>query len=142
MNRTSPPLRLDALELRVVPALQVLFDFRFDDTGFFTEHIDRVNVLRLAASDVTSQLRDELAAIPFPTAGNSWKARFDRPSGVGQAEEITNLPVPANAIIVFVGARDVGIDDGGLIDASTGREATGSADWQQAVGGRGQSNAF
>ena len=48
----------------------------------------------------------DLNTIPFPTPGNSWKAKFNRPSGVGQPEEVINLFVPDNSIVVFVGARD------------------------------------
>src|SRR5205085_1028243 len=60
-------------------------------------------------------------------------------SGLGQFEEITNLLVPANTIVVFVGARDL---VGQLTLESGDREATGSAAWTDLVRGRGQPNSF
>ncbi len=61
-----------------------------------------------AAADVGARFADALAAVPFPSAaGDSWKAKFNRPGGVGQAEEVVNLLVPANTVVVFVGARDL-----------------------------------
>src|SRR5690242_19237714 len=98
----TPPIAVTRLEDRAIPTVNVLFDFRFDTAGFFTNHPDRITTLRAAAADVASRFSDTLAAIPFPsTPGDSWTAKFDRPSGLGQFEEITNLLVPANTIVVF-----------------------------------------
>ncbi|MFO0852484.1 MAG: VCBS repeat-containing protein [Gemmataceae bacterium] len=146
MNPRPLPHRLRATELerRDTPAgLRFVFDYRFDDTGFFTDHPDRIAVLNQAAADVASRFTDELTAIPYPTTpGDFWKARFRRPSGAGQDEEVLNLLVPANAMVVFVGARNTGLGDDGLIDASSWVDVSGSADWINTVRGRGQTNAF
>lgn len=137
----SLSLRVCELEPRLTPGkLKVHFDFRFDDYGFFTNHPDRIAVLQAAADDVVARFEDDLSPIPFPTAGNSWKAQFDRPSGVGQQEVINNMLVPADTIVIFAGARDFLGDD--LISVSSERQATGSQEWINLVYGRLQPNSF
>ncbi|HET6572263.1 MAG TPA: VCBS repeat-containing protein, partial [Fimbriiglobus sp.] len=82
-----------------------------------------------------------LTAIPFPSVlTNSWKAQFNRPSGVGQDEEVVNLIVPANSVYVFVGSRDVGVNE--FFAVSSRLEVTGDADWNTLVRGRGQPDSF
>ena len=128
------------LEERVTPSINILFDFRFDDTGFFTAHPERITTLRAAAADVGNRFSDELAAIPFPSApGNAWKAKFDRPSGVGQPEEVVNLLVPANTVVVFVGAREL---IGERTVESSSREVAGNFDWNDLVLSRGQAGSY
>ncbi len=128
------------LEDRVVPTINVLFDFRFDTAGFFTNHPDRIATIRAAAADVGARFSDTLTAIPFPSApGDAWTAKFDRPGGVGQAEQVTNLLVPANTIVVFVGARDL---IGELTLESSDRQVTGSFAWNDLVLGRGQASSY
>ncbi len=134
------PLRVHALEDRTTPTINFLFDFRFDGIGFFTNHPERIATLVAAAEDVGSRFSDNLSAIPFPTSlGDFWKAKFDRPGGVGQPEEITNLPVPANTVIVFVGAREL---LGEKTLESSSREVFGTAAWNELVLGRGQPDSF
>src|SRR5262245_44507367 len=112
-------LKFTTLEERLAPALNILFDYRFD-LGFFTNHPDRIAIIQAAAQDVGSRFADTLSAIPFPTTpGDTWTAHFERPTGLGQDEEIQNLLVPANSIIVFVGAREL---FGERVIASSGRE--------------------
>ncbi|MFO0800917.1 MAG: VCBS repeat-containing protein [Gemmataceae bacterium] len=137
-RRTCRPV-VTQLEDRAVPAINVLFDFRFDATGFFTGHADRIATIQAAAADVGARFTDTLNAIPFPTApGDSWTARFDDPSALDQ-EEVTNLIVPANTVVVFVGARDL---LGELTEESSERVATGSPIWYDQVFGRGQANSY
>src|SRR5918995_5948611 len=129
--RRSYMLAVSGLEDRVTPSISVLFDFRFDDTGFFTDNPERITTIRAAAKDVGDRFADELATIPFPSvAGDSWKAKFNRPSGVGQEEEVINLLVPANTIVVFVGAREL---FGDPIETSSSREYFGSVEWGDLV---------
>lgn len=138
--RRTFTLSLTPLEARVTPTISVLFDFRFDTAGFFTNHPDRIATIRAAAADVGARFSDTLTAIPYPSApGDFWKAKFDRPGGVGQAEEVTNLLVPANTIVVFVGARDL---IGEFTLESSDREAGGSPTWYDKVFGRGQANSY
>jgi hypothetical protein len=139
-TRQQPALATTRLEDRVTPTINVLFDFRFDDAGFFTNHPDRIATIRAAAADVGVRFSDTLAAIPFPsTPGDSWKAEFDHPSRISSPEEVTNLLVPANTIVVFVGARDL---VGNLTQESSDREVTGSVAWNDLGRGRGQASSF
>ena len=140
MNVTRSCLTVTQLEDRVVPAINVLYDFRFDTSGFFTNNPERITTIRAAAADIGAKFSDSLAAIPFPSqSGDTWKAQFKRPGGVGQDEEVTNLLVPADTIVVFVGARDL---LGEPTRASSARVATGSATWYDTVFGRGQANSY
>src|SRR6187399_2426218 len=124
--RRSTRLAVFPLEDRVTPAVKFLFNFGFDQ-GFFTNNPDRINTVRAAAADLSSRFTDTLAAIPFPaTPGDHWTAEFDRPGGVGQAESVENLLVPADTIIVYAGAREL-VGDRFL--TSTGQQVFGSADW-------------
>ena len=52
MTVTRSRLFVTQLEDRVVPTVNVLFDFRFDTSGFFTNHPDRIATIRAAAADV------------------------------------------------------------------------------------------
>lgn len=138
--RRGTPLTVTRLEDRLTPTINVLYDFRFDTAGFFTNHPDRIATIRAAAAELGGQFADTLTAIPFPTTpGEFWKAQFERPSGVGQDEEITNLLVPSNSIVVFVGARDL---FGEPVEASSGRDVFGSPAWNDLVRGRGQANSY
>ena len=74
-----------------------------------------------------------------PPPGTVWKAKFNRPSGVGQPEEVINLLVPANTIVVFVGAREL---FGDPIETSSSREYFGSVEWGDLVLGRGQADSY
>ena len=128
-------LRATQLEDRAVPAgLTFLFDYRFDDLGFFTNNPDRIAVLEAAGRDLAARFSDTLSAIPFPAPGNSWKAQFQRPSGFGQDEELINPVIPANAVLVFVGASDVGVNE--FFEVSSSREVFGDAAWNELVLGR------
>src|SRR4051812_29628508 len=140
MSNPSPVrFAVSQLEDRVTPSVKFLLDFGFD-TGFFVNHPDRINTVRAAAADLANRFTDTLAAIPYPAApGDHWTAEFDRPGGVGQAESVENLLVPANTIVVFVGAREL---VGEKYVTSTGRQVFGSADWNTLVLGRGQANSF
>lgn len=139
-ERRLPPLTATRMEDRLVPTINFLFDFRFDDAGFFTSHTDRIATIRAAAADVGARFSDTLAAVPYPTApGDFWKAKFDHPSRISSPEEVVNPLVPANTVVVFVGAREL---IGPLTLESSGREAGGSPTWYDAVFGRGQPNSY
>lgn len=132
-------LLVDRLEDRIAPTINVLFDFRFDN-GFFINNPDRIATIRAAAADLGERFADTLEAIPFPTTPTDyWKAKFDRPGGVGQPEEVENMFVPENTIVVFVGAREL---IGNFTLESSDREAGGSPEWYDQVYGRGQANSY
>lgn len=116
-----------------------LFDYRFDDFGFF-DNFDRRTLLQQAADDLAANFTDTLAAIPSPSApGDSWRGIFDRPGGFGQEEEAVNATIAEDTILVYAGARDFLFD---WVETSSDREVFGSVAWQETILGRGQSNSF
>jgi hypothetical protein len=128
-------LRLEVLESREVPAIAIQFDYSFDSTGFFSDTSRRA-VLEQAARDIAGQLDTALAPIA-PAGGNTWSTSFFNPS-TGQQATINNPSIPANTIVVYVGARSLG---GGA--AATGGfggyRASGTQPWLDSLRNRGPS---
>jgi hypothetical protein len=85
-------------------ALTIQFDYSHDDSGFFGgANVSRRTLLDSAASVLTSRITDSLTAIT-PGGGNSWAAQPFDPSNPGSTLSISNLVVPANTVVVFVGS--------------------------------------
>jgi hypothetical protein len=128
-------LRLEVLESREVPAIAIQFDYSFDATGFFSDTSRRA-VLEQAAHDIAGPLDTALAPIA-PAGGNTWSTSFFNPS-TGQQATINNPSIPANTIVVYVGARSLG---GGA--AATGGfggyRASGTQPWLDSLRNRGPS---
>ena len=126
--------------LIVSPAqITFTFDYTYDTTGYFTPA--RKAILQAAAGVIAARLNDSLSGIiPSPGAGNTWSATFRNPALPNSTEVTNNLVVPANTLIVYVGARGLGAgfealsDPGGILDAS------GTTDFTDAVYARGQPN--
>ena len=149
--RPAPPragarLHVLALEARWNP---VRFDFRFDDdagrggAGFF-DSVAKVQALQDAGKQIASQLGDTLTAIaPDLTQNNTWTAQYVNPATGGTAYR-TNLAVPLDAIVVYVGGRAGLTGDGGVAFAAPGSVAasTGGGPFQDAVRTRGQLGAW
>jgi len=138
MTRPTPPtLRFETLEDRYTPALTFQFDYSHDTSGFFNDPAKRA-VLEQVGRDVGSHITSALTAIA-PSGGNTWTASFFDPSTGGQTQ-VSNLTVPADTVVVYVGARKL-----------TGAEAAqggyggygwgGDPAWGTAVADRGQSFA-
>ena len=88
-------------------------DYSLDTSGFFNDASRRA-LLQTAADMVSSKFSDSLGAIQ-PLAGDSWEARFLHPiTGIRVSK--TNLTIPANEILVFIGVRDLGAVEGGFAD--------------------------
>jgi len=66
MTVTRSRLFVTQLEDRVVPTINVLYDFRFDTSGFFTNHPDRIATIRAAAADVGGALLRHARRHPVP----------------------------------------------------------------------------
>ena len=92
------------------PGLRVRFDYTYD-TGNFFDTQEKKDLLQLAGDILTSAMGDDLAAI-VPEGGNSWTAIFEHPA-TGAEERLDDLVVPANEIIVCVGAGPGGFGHGG-----------------------------
>jgi len=130
-------LHCDHLEDRLAPAITVLLDFSRDSNNFFNTAESRATV-QTAVNAIASQLNDTLLAIPSPTGSNTWQARFSDP-GTGQNVAITDLVVPQNTLLVFVGGRSIPGSTIGF--AQTGFGVSGSSAWLALVEGRGQAGA-
>ena len=138
-KKSTRPVRLEILEERLTPTITIDFDYRFDSSGFFNDPA-RQEVLQLAANTLGSRLNDSLSAI-VPAGANTWDAQFNAP-GTGAPTSLPNLTVPANTIVIFVGARN--LPSGGELGEGGpgGLTANGSQDWLNTVAARGQSGAL
>jgi len=105
-----------AATLQNAPAvgnLKVKIDYSLDTNGFFTDPNRRV-LLQAAADLVASKFTDTLSAIQ-PAVGDMWSALFLNPS-TGVDTTRTNLSIAQNEIVIFAGARALGINEGGIGD--------------------------
>ena len=119
-------------------AIDIQFDFTFDSSNFFNGNLQRQNVLNAAALVFESRFTDTLSAIT-PGSGNTWTATFENPS-TGLTQSVVNRTIATNAIVVYVGARDLPGDTLGF-GGPGGFSASGSQAFLDAVVLRGQTGA-
>jgi hypothetical protein len=125
---------MESLEARALMSLSVQVDYSLDSGHFFDDPLRRT-VLQAAFDAAVSRYADNLAAIE-PSGSNTWKAVLDDPGNGGTVER-DNLTIPANTLLVYVGARDMGsLGMGG----PGGFSSSGTPAWNTLVGGRGQEN--
>ena len=122
----------------LVQAIDIQFDFTFDSSNFFNGNLQRQNVLNAAAQVFESRFTDTLSAIT-PGSGNTWTGTFENPS-TGLPQSVVNRTIATNAIVVFVGARDLPGDTLGF-GGPGGFSASGSPAFLDAVAVRGQTGA-
>lgn len=151
-------LSVESLEQRALPSLTFQFDYSRDlpdpITGdrFFADHPDRQALLEAAGQIVLNNgqypITDSLAAIT-PSAGNSWIATFPDPAKAPLPGEqlpptfsMPNLGVPANTLIVFVGARPLVGSEAGFGGPGGFQIDAISADFAATVRARGQTGAL
>ena len=126
-------------------ALNIVFDDRFDRSGFFdagtADGAARRAVLEQAAS-AYADFTDTLSAIT-PQGANTWQVSFQHPSWSSFFEQarVENLAVAADTLVVFIGASPfagsvLGIASSGTVTAS------GSSAFLETVAARGQSGAL
>ncbi len=92
--------------------LRIRIDYSLDTGGFFTDPARR-NALQIAADSLVTRFADDLAAIT-PGGLNEWEPSVFHPS-VGSPGQLSgtltalprNMPVAANEIIIYAGARDL-----------------------------------
>ena len=125
-------LTAEQLEAREVPALTIQFDFSFDTSGFFTDPTRRA-VLQQAANDLTARIDTSLAAV-VPGGGNTWTLRFVNPT-TGVTATVPNAAIAADALLVYVGGRDLPGTTVGVTASGTS-SASGSAAWQSLLRNR------
>jgi len=141
--RRRRPLRrggqwVEPLEDRTLLSVQMIFDYTYDVTGFF-DPAGRRDVLEAAGDEVGHRLYDNLLDIT-QSGSNTWTAQFFNPSN-GVQVDIPGLVVAEDELTIYVGARDLGIDEVGN-GGYGGFEAGGDQAWLERVKARGQDGAL
>lgn len=119
--------------------VNIVFDYRYDSSGFFTgANSSRQNLLNDAASVFESRFQDNLTAITS-AGSNHFGASFFEPDN-GNNISIPDFSVAADQIVVFVGAYNLGSTlamggNGGFSDS-------GSAGFLANASSRGQPGAL
>ncbi|MEP3481576.1 MAG: GEVED domain-containing protein [Fuerstiella sp.] len=129
MQHTS----VESLEERLLLTIDIQFDYSFDTSGFFNNPDARA-VLEQTALDFESRIEDDLLAIT-PGGVNSWIAQISNPA-TGLGVSINNLTIPANTILIYVGARD--LPSGLGVAGPGGFSSSGTATFNQELQTRGE----
>ena len=88
-------------------AISIIFDYSYDTSGFFSgANVGRQALLNQAAGEFTSRIQDHLTAITS-SGSNAYNINFNDPSS-GAAVTKSSYSVADNAVIVFVGAQNLG----------------------------------
>lgn len=119
-------------------AVIIEFDYSRDTTGFFNPGPAR-STLEAAGAFYSTHLDDTLEAIA-PSGLNIWTADFDNPT-TGLPDTVPNLNVPANKLIVFVGARDLPGSQSGE-GGPGGYTISGTQAWIDTVTTRGEGDTI
>ncbi len=129
-------LRAECLEARQLLTITIQFDYSQDANHFFDDSA-RQQILELAGQSLGSRLNDHLQAIT-PSGSNTWTLSATNPSGASSFS-LTDVTIPENTLIVFVGARamsPLGIGGPGAYSSF------GSTEWLDLVQSRGQAGAL
>ncbi len=147
---TRSRLGLETFEPREVPAVNIVVDYSFDASGFFADATRRA-VVEQAAADLGARLDTPLAAID--PGGNSWAEVFTNPA-TGGTGRVGNAALPANTLVVYVGARELGgttvgaggpgsfSASGALVSLLSTRAPNGVVSWGGSVAFDGNTNWF
>jgi Ca2+-binding RTX toxin-like protein len=128
--------RTEVLETRQLLTITIQFDYSLDANHFFSDPT-RQQILELAGQMLGSRLGDHLQAI-VPSGSNTWSLSATNPSGASTFT-MTDVTIPANTLIVFVGARmmnSLGVGGPG------GYSSSGSQAWLDLVESRGQAGTL
>lgn len=121
------------LEQRTLLSIDIVFDYTYDTNGFFNAP-DRRLAVEMAARLFEDAFANTLTAIT-PSGTNHWSAQFTNPQ-TGGSTSVNDLVVPANQVIVYLGARNLTGSEVG--EASTGYSASGTSGWLNTVVYRGE----
>jgi Ca2+-binding RTX toxin-like protein len=119
-----------------VLTITIQFDYSQDANHFFDDPA-RQQILELAGQSLGSRLNDHLQAIA-PSGTDTWTLSVMNPSGASSFS-LTDVTIPENTLLVFVGARamnPLGIGGPG------GYTSSGSSEWLDLVQSRGQAGAL
>jgi hypothetical protein len=130
----------ESLEGRRLPSITVAIDYRYDTNQFFDTPQKR-ELMQSAADAVAAALsQDHLAAI-VPQGGDTWTARFPDPV-TGTDQQVTNLVVPADTIVLYVGGGALPSHGEAAVGSTGGFDASGDAAWLATVAARGRPGAL
>ncbi len=145
-----PAVLAGAMLCLCIPAsaagLTIQFNYDYDSAGFFDPAVSQYGAQARATLENAGRnfemFTDSLEAI-VPADGNTWSAVFTSPSTDSWVYE-PDLVVPADTMIVYVGARDMGsLTLGvGCPGGYNYQSAAGSSEWGNTVKARGQSGAL
>jgi hypothetical protein len=131
---------LESLEGRRLPSITVAIDYRYDTNQFF-DTPEKRELMQSAAGAVAAALsQDHLAAI-VPQEGDTWTARFPDPAS-GADQLATNLVVPADTIVIYVGGGALPGQGEAAVGSTGGFSAGGDAAWLATVSARGRPGAL
>ena len=85
-------------------AISIIFDYSYDTGSFFTA--SQKTVLNQAANEFTARIQDHLTAITS-SGSNQYNVNFLNPTS-GASVTLSNYIVADNAVIVYVGAKNLG----------------------------------
>jgi len=128
------------LLLSPAAALEIDIRYDYDTAGFFNQAGAR-EAMEAVAEFFEQRIHDSLAEInpgTFP-GSPTWNASFFHPA-TGNLTSITDLVVPADTLIVFVGARNLG-GATGAAGPGAFSYALGSRAWYDRIRYRGESGA-
>jgi len=125
------------------PGLTIQFNYDYDTPGFFNPAVNP-NAAQARATLENAGRNYEMftdSLLPIvPGGGDTWTAGFTNPA-TGDGVFLPGLVVPADTMIVFVGARNLGstvLGEGG----PGNRSVSGTPDWVNTVLARGQAGAL
>lgn len=128
--------RAECLEARQLLTISIQFDYSQDANHFFDDSA-RQQILELAGQSLGSRLNDHLQAIT-PSGSNTWTLSATNPSGASSFS-LTDVTIPENTLIVFVGARAMSPL---AIGGPGAYSSFGSTAWNDRVQSRGQAGAL
>lgn len=120
-------------------AVNISFDYSRDTNGFFGPATLARQSLEAAGDYFEGILADDLDPLS-PGGVNTWTATFDNPQ-TGASDSEVDMFVPADTLIVLVGARDLSGGTLGLAGPG-GLSASGTSAWIETIKHRGETNAF
>jgi hypothetical protein len=123
-----------------VHALTIQIDYTYDTTNFFNTQPKR-DAIEAVAKFYGNLIQDHLLRIDaaeYP--GCSWTAKPTHPA-TGATISIPNLIVPADTIIVYVGARDLGGSTAGLAGPGGWAGSSTNPGWFPLLRARGSAGA-
>lgn len=130
--------------LLAAPAAALTIDVRYDydSNGFFDQPGAR-EALQSAADFLGEMLHDSLDSLIQPGGANTWSATFNHP-GTGAPVERPGwmLRIPADTVVVFVGARNLGGGTLGVGGPGGFRVNYADPSWYRRVQTRGEVGAL